>query len=815
MKDQDKLVSVSAVLQELEKRTEPSLPLLPYKSYGPERDADERTHLLDYWRAVRKHLWLVIGITALSTVLATIYMARKPDLYEAKAEVQIDLENNNPALSATKNSSVIMVNDPAYFNTQLQILTRPRLLRRVVKKLDLEHDPKFASSSSNRSSIWRSLLRIVGLGKRKEAATTQEEENEEVADAMASAITREDLAENKRLAPYVEAIQKNLKVEPVKENRLPTRETRLIEISFTSPHPQTATKIVNAIADSFVLQNLEKRSETNTTTGDFLQKRTAELQSLIRSGEEKLINYAKNHQILSLDASQNTVVERLAGLNRQLLEAENERKLAEAAYRAAQKTGAAESLADEAAKHIEDAQARLAELRQRREQLLVEDTEESPEVKEVDRQIAVIEKHIKDTRNRATNTIKNNLETRYRQTLAREQALRTAFNEQRGETLTQNEAAVNYRIIQQEIETNKNLLDGLLQRSRENDVVLAGMPNNITVVDYANTPDDPVGPNRFLGISLALVLSLILGIALALLLEYLDDTVRTTEDVEKMLRLPALAVIPSVKELTRRRLLPTTAPAGALQSASNNGNSHPELLIDADPRSSLAEAYRQLRTSVLLSTAGHAPKTLLVTSSQPAEGKTTTAVNVAISLAQTGASVLIIDADMRRPRLHSVFGVENSHGLSTMLSSDLSDEEVIDMITRHESSGLHLITSGPIPPNPAELLGSEQMRHLIKTLETFFTHIIIDSPPIGTVTDGVLVGAIVDGVLLVVHGGQSSRDVVRRSKQLLQDVGAKIFGVVLNKVDLRPHDYYYNRYYRQGYYGHEADADSLASGTQG
>lgn len=820
MKDQYKLIKQSREGQEMEKPVEPFLPPSPYRSYSPDRDAEERAHLLDYWRSVRKHLWMIIGITVLTTALAIVYMARKPDIYEAKAEVQIDLENNNPALGASKSNSVIMVNDPAYFNTQLQILTRPRLLRRVVKELDLEHNPAFQIQPPQNRSTWQRLLRGVGLGSgtRKDASPTgPQEEDMTLARDNSSSLSREDLAENKRLAPYVEALQKNLKVEPIKENRLPTRETRLIDISFTSPNPQLAARIVNAIADSFVLQNLEKKTETNTTTGDFLQKRTAELQSLIRNGEEKLINYAKNNQILSLDASQNTVVERLAGLNRQLLEAENERKLAEAAFRAAQSPRAAEALADEAAKQIGEAETKLADLRQRREQLLVEDTEESPEVKQVDKQIAVIENHIRETRRRAASTVTTNLETRYRQSLAREQSLRAAFNQQRGETLTQNEAAINYRIIQQEIETSKTLLDGLLQRSRENDVVLVGTPNNITVVDYANTPDVPIGPNRPLSIVLALVLSLAAGIALALLLEYLDDTLHTLEEVERLLRLPALAVIPSVRELTRRRLLSGAGGATALQLQKQGDSAHPELLLNVDSRSALAEAFRQLRTSVLLSTAGHPPQTLLVTSSQPAEGKTTTAVNVALTLAQTGVRVLIIDADMRRPRLHSLFEVDNSRGLSSILASQMDEHEVLAVVRRHEASALHLITSGPIPPNPAELLGSEQMRRLLKLLGDSFTHIIIDSPPISAVTDGVLISSLVDGVLLVVHGGQSSREVVRRSRQLLQDVGAKILGVILNKVELRPHDTYYNQYYRQGYYGSDVDeADGVASsGTRG
>jgi capsular exopolysaccharide synthesis family protein len=203
-----------------------------------------------------------------------------------------------------------------------------------------------------------------------------------------------------------------------------------------------------------------------------------------------------------------------------------------------------------------------------------------------------------------------------------------------------------------------------------------------------------------------------------------------------------------------------------------------------------------------LSTAGHAPKSLLITSSLPSEGKTTTATNTAISLAQTGARVLLIDADMRRPRLHSIFNISNGDGLSTLLASELSDTDITTTVKQDEKTKLYLLPSGPIPPNPAELIGSEQMATLLRMLQTRFTHVVVDSPPIASFTDGVLIASMVDGVILVVHAGKSSRQVVRRSRQLLQEIGAKIFGVVLNNVNLNTKDnyYYYQSYYHRSNY---------------
>ena len=223
-------------------------------------------------------------------------------------------------------------------------------------------------------------------------------------------------------------------------------------------------------------------------------------------------------------------------------------------------------------------------------------------------------------------------------------------------------------------------------------------------------------------------------------------------------------------------------------------------MLDLDNSSPLAEAYRHLRTSVLLSSAGRAPKTVVVTSCVPSEGKTTTSINLAVTLAQTGARVLIIDGDMRRPSVHAAFGAENKRGLSNLLSNDLSEAEMLLLVQQEKESGLYLLTSGPVPPNPAELVGSDQMRKIIFELSKTFDHIVIDSPPVASFTDGILLAAISDGVILVIHANECSRKVVQRSKQSLLDVGAKVLGVVLNRVNLRSTDYHYSYRYYSNYY---------------
>jgi capsular exopolysaccharide synthesis family protein len=822
MKDPREIIQRQMEPVEIERPFDPQIPTTT-GGYGAYRETGTQDgfQLVTYWRIIRKRFWLVVGIAVLVTTLTAIYMARKPSIFQSRAIIQVDLEQANPDLVVKDGRLPMSTQDPSYFNTQLQLLVSESLLRRVVKELSLDSNKEFQKAKSEESvSVWRQMLKAVGLAS-TDVKKTSNGVDEVSVSASASLASSEEIAEAVRLAPYVDIIKKNLVVEPVRETRTTNKDTRLIEISFRHTDPELASFIVNGIGEVFSKANQEKRTGTSSKTSDFLQERIATLQSEVKNGEVKLFNLTKDADILKTDEGQTIALDRLSGLNKDLLSAENERKNAEAEYSQVSKN--AESLnartEELTARYtsereniirglVNDTQKKVADFKAQRARLLEEYVPNAPEVKEIDAQINTLESEVKKAvtgneedlatfRKQKSAELSNNLRTKYLSAKNKEDQIRASFDQQYNQAQGQNQSAVTLSLLKQDIDTKKGFLKELTAQQSGNDVIARGTGNNISIAEIAIPPDQPVAPRRLMTVVGALFLSTLFGMGLALFLEYLDDTIRTIEEVETYLQLPALAAIPRIDSMPKRKLLLVGGNEdGELVNPTN------DLLIHNDSRSSLAEAYRQLRTSILLSTAGHAPKSLLITSSLPSEGKTTTAINTAISLAQTGAKVLIIDADMRRPRLHSVFNISNAEGLSTLLSNELSEQGILDVIGYDEEAKLNLLTSGPVPPNPAELIASEQMSNLLKTLQKNFTHVVVDSPPIASFTDGVLIASMVDGVILVVNSGKSSRQVVRRSRQLLMDIGAKIFGVVLNNVNLRSQDnyYYYQSYYHRDSY---------------
>ena len=768
------------------------------KSYYP-APADSTTHLRDYLFIVLKRKWLILTLMVVVTSLVTIQMYRMPSIYEAAATIQIEPKKD----SVLKTDKGIVINtgagnDPTYWNTQLKLLENPALARQVIQTLDLQNNPSFFAAQSQ-TGILSSLRRLI-YGDTHVPTTPSPAVSEGLPVVSGDAIKEQQLTPEQlaRLEPYEDTLAANLTVEPVNG-------TNLVTLKYTHADPVLAQKIVNAFADIFAFNNLERETSGTNKAEELLAQKVAELQQIVHADEEKRYNYIKNNNLpFGQGPGSDLSAERLAKLSTQLLDAENERKNLQSLYEAAAKQTDPNAVPDvQDNKRIQSLREKLDGLKQKKEDLLQVYTEEWPEVKRVDAQIKAIE----DALTKAPREVVTAMKSRYEAAVAKENSLRQAYNQQLGEFSGQNQAKLELSVLDQQIETNKQYLNTLLQRQRELENTSDTLKtNNVSVAQYSRLPRAPIGPARARNIIVAFLLSLGAGIGLAFLLDFLDDTLKSIEDVDRYIHLPSLALIPGLR--SERTALRSRSPAPG------DGKESVALSLIEDVRSPVAEAYRHLRTSLLLSSAGQPPKTILVTSSQPSEGKTTTAVNTAVMLAQTGAEVLVIDCDLRRPRVHTHFNIPNTKGLTNYLSGDIDIDALVQAYDK--LSNLKIMTSGPVPPNPAELIGSDEMRKLLNTLSERFTHIIIDSPPSISFTDASILSTMVDGVMLVVHGGKSSRAVVRRAKQQLLDVGAHIYGIVLNNVKLEgSNSYYYYGYYSNYYESSDEDEEIAVEGRRG
>lgn len=743
----------------------------------------EQSNLRDYLSIILKRKWLILSLVVVITTLVTLNMFSLPSIYEAETTVQI--EPKRQSILQTKDVVINAPIDPAYWNTQLKLLENPELMRKVAVRLDLPNNQEFLGSQ-RQTGIGATLRRLF----RREQPQPVKRENilPVTADALPTetkTLTAEQIA---RLEPYEDALRGGLTVEPVTA-------TNLVILKFRHTSPAIAQKVADTIAQVFILNDIERETSGSQNALDTLSRQIADLQLNIRQLEEQRLNYMRNNNLPLGDVKgQNLTAERVGTLSAQLLEAEKTRKDLQSSYESSQRAGDIYSIPEvQEDKNIQSLKTKIGELEEKRS-ALVKYTPEWPEVKTLEAQIKQQRQELEKT----ARGIQAALRSRYESAIAREQKLRGAYEQERGAANQQSQSVVMLSSLNQQIETSKALYNTYVQRQKETEFVSSDRSNNISVATQSRLPRSPIAPPRVRNIVIGFLLSLFAGIGLAVLLHTLDDSLRTVEDIDQYLSLPTLALIPTAGLIGGRRR------KQSMSIADGNGNTALALLRDV--RSPLAEAYRHLRTSLLFSSAGHPPKIILVTSAQPSEGKTTTAVNAAVMLAQTGANVLVMDCDLRRPSVHTHFGVSNSSGLTNFLSGDTDLISVLQVSDK--LSNLSVLASGPVPPNPAELLGSNEMTKLLELLSENFTHIIIDSPPVISFTDAVILSTLVDGVMMVVHGGKGSRAVARRARQLLTDVGARIYGVVLNNINTKSHEYYYYYQHYSRYYG-DNDKDEM------
>lgn len=724
----------------------------------------DETHLRDYWRIVRRRLWIPISVLLIVTTLAAIYNLRLPSIYEGVTEIVLEREDRFVNLKDVQ-LNLGGGDDAQYINTQLKIMQSPKVAYLVAKTLDLEHNSDFAPD----------LARTLQASKNELDVSSGESDEQ---------------AEMAKLEGWIETLLGNIEIKQL-------RDTRLVEIHYRHPVPDLARKVADTWADAYLKNTLDSRLEANKLSGQFLNKSIQDYRIKTREAEEKLLNYRRANQVLDFGERQNTVSERLAALNQLLLIAETERKNAQLAYDMSRSVADVTTLPEVQRDPVaQELTKRITDLKQQEEQLLVEFTPEWPAVKKIKQQIEQLEGERRVAHQRILATIDN----QYRTTVQKEDGLRKAFAQQRGETMQQSEGAIMAKMLQRDVDTNSEMLSNLMKSQSGVDVSAANLlKSTVRITRHAALPRVPVAPKRWQNILLAALLSLLGGVGLVLFLDYVNNKIESVEDIDRYLRLPALGVIPILPATGKaRRLLTGGGGSNGKELAPATASNGSVILTQVEANSSIAESYRQLRTALLLSSAGHAPRTLLITSSQPAEGKTTTSVNTAISLAQTGAAVLIVDADLRRPRVHKIFGLKNNAGLSNYLAG----EGDLSTLIQIAMPNLYVLPVGPLPPNPAELLGSPRMKIVVETLATNFDYVVIDSPPVSSFADSLILSALVEGVIIVVKGGVTPREMAQRTKAHLQSVGAKILGVVINQVKLQPHDYYYySTYYSRYYYG--------------
>jgi len=730
-------------------------------------EEQKEVELRDYWKVIRKRKWTIISFTFIVLIATGVMTFTTKPVYRATATIQINREN--PQIVDFKEIFSANTADWDYYQTQYKILESRSLARRTIHALNLSEHPEFLPGPQTAYQKWKGkiLTSILGL------FTSPREE------VSASETKKETLLVNQFLG--------RLKIEPI-------RNSMLVKIHFDSNHPELSALVANTLTTNYIQQNLELRFITTEKAKEWLTNQLQDLKGNVERADEDLQAFGSKHDIISLEDNENVTMQRLSELNEALTQAESDRIAKEATYRQIRDKNVDALPPILENKLISDLKQAYIQLEAQYVKQLETFKPDHPEMARLKKQMDILKARLDGEIGKIASGIKND----YESSLRRERLLRQAFEQQKKKAMQMKEKAIQYNILKREADTNRELYKGLLQRMKEAGIAAGITASNIQLIDQAELPIAPYKPKKRLNLTLALFVGLFLGIGLAFFFEYLDRSVRTPEDVEQLARLPFFGLVPEIPHERRRWV--EKKPFFPV-----------EVITFGLPRSMISEAFRNIRTSILLSFSGNPPKKIVISSPNPAEGKTMIAINTAIALSQMGAQVLIIEADLRKPRVHKIFHQENGLGLSNFLSGNV---ELHSIIRKTEIPNLYCILGGPLPPNPSELLGSSVFKTMLECLEERFDHIIIDAPPTLGFADTIILSTSVDGVILVVHGGKTPRETLQRAKDVLIQVNAKILGVVINRVDIRITDYggyaYYYHNYQDYYYGGKSSKEQLS-----
>jgi capsular exopolysaccharide synthesis family protein len=758
--------------------------MVQYDPYQANASAEEELiDIMELWRSVAKRKWVVISILAIFMVTGVLSVWLTVPVYRATAVVQINHETAN----------ILRIEDfeaaprswqgvEQFYQTQYEILRGRQLAENVVRRLEVWDHPELSGVIRQRSLMGelRALpqrVKAIFGGRAQENSNRREPDSEqqrEVAIRRAGAFLRSKIQVT------------------------PREFSRLVNVSVSSFDPSFAATLANAVVEEYVRSTMQRRFDAGEDAREFLQSQLSDMRIALERADQDMIDFAQANGVADLQERIRMANDALRGLNTRLAEAEaNLVQLG--AFRSLIDNGQATSIRpvvnDTPIQSLEQQKAALSTELASLSQRFMDDY---PAIVELRSQMAEIDSQITDREQ----AIIQDVLAEYRNLQAEVSALEAAIQEREAGILQLSQQGVQYNILMREVETNRDLYNGMLQRLREIGIAAGAQENNIAMIDSALRPGRPYLPNVQRTLLMALALGLAAGIGLALVLEFLDTSVRRIEDVERMVGRPVLGLIPMVKIRQQKQRI------AGIKKAQDRAVSH---YSELHPKSAVSEAFRSLRTSLMFSTPQGMPKTILMTSPGPGDGKTTNAINLATVMAQNGSKVLIIDADLRKPRLHRDFGIPHSPGLTNRIASlKASENSSSSAIVPTTVDGLFVMPSGNHAPNPAELLSSDRMQKIIDMASRAFDHVIIDTAPVLGLADALVLSRCVDGVILVVGCGATTKVSVKTSTHRLSQVQAPLLGVVMNQVDMDSPDYSYYSSYYYNYSAEEIEQDSHA-----
>ena len=751
-------------------------------------EKEEEINLLDYWRVILKRKGVIFIFTSAVLLLVGFYTFTATPKYRATATLLIEEETSKIMSIEDEFGYVRRLSDLRFFNTQLILLESESLAEKVARKMDLLSRPEFGAGKKEKKSLFTVMKDFVTF---KWIAPKKSSKDEDLDELVLS-------------DPYldiVEELRGNIEVSPI-------RETKAVKVSCTLPFPVLAAGIVNTLVEEFITFSIDKRYETTQQASDFLSEQIANLRKDLASKEREIQGYGQEKELFYLSESESIAISKFADLNDAYTQFQIDRIKKEAAYRELKNLNV-----DSLPSFVDN--TLIQELKTEYTMMKNEFEENSKVFKPGYPKMIQLKAKLDSMRNELKSEIRKAVDaaqSEYQSSLKNESSIKKLLNGQKDNVAKMDSNAIYYNSLKIEVENKRKLFNSLVERQNQTLVSarLEGLKTSyVSVIDKAKVPDKPVYPKKKLNLLLAFLIGILGGVFLCFFVEYSDNTVKGPEDVERLAHLPSLGVIPFLIPEGKKKKKPRYYSIHESPYRKENQGSKEtvpeikeiELVNYLHPKFIVSEDYRTVRTSIMLSYAERPPKTIVFSSALPQEGKTVTLANMAVSFSQLRKKVLVVDADLRKPRLHQIFNVKNVKGLTAYLTGKT---QLKDIVHKTSIENIWLIPSGPIPPNPSELLNSKKMKTMIEELKKKNDFVLIDSPPVLAVVDPLIISLLADGVVLVIQPEKTEREPFLKAVEELKRDKAKIIGVLFNKANLKSKYYYNYKYEYRNYYRESA-----------